>query len=63
MTTQKYVKPAAGRLVRDPDTYEALPEEGKLVEMNSYWVRKEAAGDIEFVEPAEQDLKPKGDKQ
>jgi hypothetical protein len=63
MTTQQHVKPAVGCLVRDPVTYEALPEEGKLVEMNSYWVRKEAAGDIEIVEPAVQDLKLKGDKQ
>jgi hypothetical protein len=63
MTTQQHVKPAVGCLVRDPVTYEALPEEGKLVEMNSYWVRKVAAGDIELVEPAVQDLKFKGDKQ
>jgi|LNAP01.1.fsa_nt_gb hypothetical protein len=63
MTTQQHVKPAVGCLVRDPVTYEALPVEGKLVEMNSYWVRKAAAGDIEIVEPAVQDLKPKGDKQ
>lgn len=62
MTTQKHVKPAAGRLVRDPETYEPLPVDGKVVEMNSYWVRKEAAGDIEFADPAEQDLKPKGEK-
>lgn len=63
MTTQQHVKPTVGCLVRDPDTYEALPVEGKLVEMNSYWLRKAATGDIELVEPAVQDLKLKGDKQ
>jgi hypothetical protein len=64
MTTRVLVKPVAGRLVRIPGTYEALPAEGKPLEINSYWVRKEAAGDVVFEteQPAGQAPTPKGEK-
>ena len=56
MTTRVLVKPAEGRLVRHPDTYEQIKPEGLVVEKNSYWIRKESAGDVvikEAVVPAE----------
>lgn len=65
MTTRVLVKPIKGRLVRIPGTYEALPAEGKPLELNSYWIRKEAAGDVELKteQPADQAPIPKGEKQ
>lgn len=65
MTTRVLVKPVEGRLVRIPGTYEALPEEGKPLEKNSYWIRKEAAGDVTFQpeQPAAQAPTLKGEKQ
>lgn len=64
MTTRALVKPVEGRLVRIPGTYEALPAEGKPLEINSYWIRKEAAGDvvIETEQPAGQAPTPRGEK-
>ena len=65
MTTRVLVKPVEGRLVRIPGTYEALPAEGKTLETNSYWLRKKAAGDVEFQteQPVDQALTLKGEKQ
>lgn len=61
MTTRVLVKPVAGCLVRTPDTYEELPAAGKVVEMDSYWARKELAGDVKISEePAP--AAAKGDK-
>ena len=62
MTTRVLVKPAEGRLVRHPDTYEQIKPEGLPVGLNSYWIRKEKVGDVvikEAVVPAE----TKGEKQ
>jgi len=65
MTTRVLVKPVEGRLVRIPGSYEALPEQGKALEMNSYWIRKEAAGDVTFEheQPEAQARTVKGEKQ
>ncbi|QZA99292.1 DUF2635 domain-containing protein [Pseudomonas mandelii] len=65
MTTRVKVIPVEGRLVRIPGTYEALPAGGKTLELNSYWLRKKAAGDVEFKteQPVDQALIPKGEKQ
>ena len=65
MTTRVLVKPVDGRLVRIPGTYEALPAEGKTLEKNSYWIRKEAAGDVvlETEQPEAQAPTVKGEKQ
>lgn len=65
MTTRVLVKPVEGRLVRIPGTYEALPTEGKPLEKNSYWIRKEAAGDVVFEkeQPEAQPRTLKGEKQ
>ncbi|UZT95418.1 MULTISPECIES: DUF2635 domain-containing protein [Pseudomonas] len=64
MTTRVLVKPVEGRLVRIPGNYEALPVEGKTLEINSYWIRKAAAGDvvIETEQPVVQAQTPKGEK-
>jgi hypothetical protein len=64
MTTRVLVKPVEGRLVRIPGTYEELPAEGKPLEIDSYWIRKESAGDVEFEteQPASQAQNPKGEK-
>ncbi|BFT62365.1 DUF2635 domain-containing protein [Pseudomonas moorei] len=65
MTTRVLVTPVAGRLVRIPGTYEALPAGGQQLEINSYWIRKQLAGDVEFAteQPAEQAQPQKGEKQ
>ncbi|KHK61242.1 DUF2635 domain-containing protein [Pseudomonas frederiksbergensis] len=62
MTTRVLVKPAEGRLVRHPDTYEQIKPEGLPVELNSYWIRKEKAGDV-VVEKAAVQAETKGEKQ
>lgn len=61
MTTRVIVKPAEGRLVRIPGTFEQIPLEGKLVELNSYWVRRKAVGDVTF-EQAGAPAETKGEK-
>lgn len=63
MTTRVRVKPLEGRLVRHPDTYEKLPAEGKVLEMNSYWRRKEIAGDVSIKLEADPAAAAKGEKQ
>lgn len=40
------VRPAPGRLVRDPGTGAPLPAEGRPVPSNQYWHRRLAAGDV-----------------
>lgn len=44
-----HIAPLAGKLVRDPKSYEVLPPEGKRVELNSYWQRRISMGDCEIV--------------
>ncbi|MGV4177272.1 DUF2635 domain-containing protein, partial [Citrobacter europaeus] len=41
-----FVKPQKGRSVHDPARGDLLPVEGRNVEESSYWLRREAAGDI-----------------
>lgn len=62
MTTRVIVKPVEGRLVRHPDTYEQIKPEGLAVELNSYWLRKQKAGDVSIKE-AEVPAETKGEKQ
>ena len=40
------VKPAAGRAVRDPNTYELLPAEGRDVPDTFFWRRRLRDGDV-----------------
>lgn len=42
----RFIKPAPGFTVRNPDTGAVLPEEGAEVELNSYWLRRLADGDV-----------------
>lgn len=44
------VKPAAGRLVRDPITFKPLPEEGAEKPNATYWRRCIARGDVVEIE-------------
>ncbi|EBG4323163.1 DUF2635 domain-containing protein [Salmonella enterica] len=39
-------KPAKGRSVPDPARGDLLPEGGRNVDENNYWLRREAAGDV-----------------
>jgi hypothetical protein len=49
-----YVKPVAGRQVPDPDRGGFLPEEGREVKSQQYWLRRIDDGDvIEVAQPAE----------
>lgn len=41
-----HVTPAAGLVVRDPETMAALPPEGKAVAAGPHWLRRAAAGDV-----------------
>lgn len=47
-----FVKPINGRSVPDPARGDLLPAEGRNVEENQYWYRREIDGDIEIVQPA-----------
>lgn len=47
----RYVIPAPGLKVRDPDTGQALPPAGKSVQWNTWWERREADGDITVGKP------------
>jgi hypothetical protein len=40
------VKPATGRAVRDPNTYELLPAEGRDVPDTFFWRRRLRDGDV-----------------
>ena len=50
MTEKATLKPGAGKLVRDPQTMEALPIEGKEVTLNNYWRRRIRCHDALIVE-------------
>ena len=40
------VKPAEGRMVRDPRSMALLPEEGRDVPRNSFWLRRVRDKDV-----------------
>lgn len=42
-----FVKPKDGRSVPDPARGDLLPKNGRNVEETSYWLRREADGDVE----------------
>ncbi|MGI4674935.1 DUF2635 domain-containing protein [Klebsiella pneumoniae] len=46
-----FVKPINGRSVHDPARGDLLPAEGRNVDENNYWLRRELDGDIEIVTP------------
>ena len=41
-----FIRPAPGRMVRDPRTMKPLPESGKSVERTPFWIRRLKAGDV-----------------
>jgi hypothetical protein len=41
-----FVKPAEGSRVKDPLTFELMPERGKSVPANSYWLRRIKDGTV-----------------
>lgn len=49
MSEMKTLKPAPGMKVRKPDGRH-LADDGEVVEMTSYWSRRESAGDVEVVQ-------------
>lgn len=57
------VKPAAGLIVRDPDTGEKLKPDGETKPRNSYWLRRLADRDVEIVEPAAPTTRSKQSKE
>ena len=46
---QMFVKPAPGRVVRDPSTGLPLPEGGAVVEKTQFWLRRLRDGDVEKI--------------
>ena len=44
-----FVKPAPGRMVRDPATGRPLPERGAVVEKTQFWLRRVKDGDVEML--------------
>jgi hypothetical protein len=46
-----FVKPAAGRVVRDPVTMQPLPPGGRDVPRESYWLRRLRSGDVVEIAP------------
>ena len=42
----KMLKPVAGVKIRDPKTKDFLPEDGKRIEMSTYWNRRIQDGTV-----------------
>jgi hypothetical protein len=47
------VKPQGDLIVRDPETRQPLPQEGKEVKVDRYWLRRLADGDVVEILPSE----------
>lgn len=48
-----YVKPVDDRVVPDPYRNDALPKEGRKVELDQYWHRRLQDGDITIIDENE----------
>jgi hypothetical protein len=46
------IKPADGLKVRDPFRGDFLPQDGRLVDRNSYWIRRLNEASVTLVEDA-----------
>lgn len=57
MKRTMHIRPAPGRLVRDPKTKDYLPADGAVVQASPYWIRRVADGDVVTV-PAAKPLPP-----
>lgn len=64
MEKQKFLVPKKGLLVRDPISFTPLPEEGLMVDWNSFWRRRVKREDCSIVQGKELEelLKKKADK-
>ncbi len=47
-----FIKPAAGKVVRDPVTRRRLPEDGVFVSVSTYWRRRLKDGSVTKSRPA-----------
>ena len=45
-----FVKPLEGVRIRDPKTRDVLPENGKRVELNTYWSRRIKENSVIIIE-------------
>jgi hypothetical protein len=54
------IKPVEGNKVRDPYRSDVLPQDGREVERNSYWIRRLKEGSVTLVECAEKPAKKLG---
>lgn len=59
MPKTMYVKPAEGLIVRDPVTGNPLPADGDHVPRISYWLRRQADGDVITAKPVNPPKKEK----
>lgn len=48
-----FIKPAPGRMVRDPDTLKFLPTDGEEKPFTPYWCRRLDDGDVTEFNPSE----------
>lgn len=48
-----FIKVKEGLTIRDPETKQKIPAEGKWVKKTPYWIRRLAAKEVEVVKPPE----------
>jgi hypothetical protein len=49
MAKNVYLKPTSGMVVRDPNDFNALPENGGFKELTTYWKRRLRDGSVVIV--------------
>ncbi|CAM3282831.1 DUF2635 domain-containing protein [Xenorhabdus nematophila] len=49
--TELHLKPVNGLIVRDPDTYQPLPDDGEAKPCTAYWLRRLKDGDVKEIVP------------
>lgn len=59
MRSHMFVKPVAGRLVRNPVDMQPIPEDGLLVERSMFWVRAVHKGDVQLAAEPNRTESPK----
>ena len=58
--TAVYIRPATGLIIRDPyDDFKIIGKQGKKVSWNSFWIKRERAGEIEILKEAPTTQAPK----
>lgn len=56
-----FIKPVAGRTVRDPETLEKLHEDGEVKPKNGFWLKRLKQGDVIETKPPKTEKPKKGD--